>query len=1796
MAKLSSRRDQLSDYDSAWLEVMRGDGKGKKCGEGYIPANRVCRVGQSGSVPVKKPPQAIKPSDKTSKTAGNRSQARSFSAGVGVGMALTGAVAGATALGVSKAVYNDLRKGYRENFAKSAELAKQEAKKVKVDDVPEDQTHVTFTVGGFNVGGKGGFTLEKELKQAGFEHHTVPIETYEFDTRTVEEKEQGKEVKFTGNVADFVVRGNKAFFRSVVQKGYNPVSVDIAAKAYAYHQKYPDKVISLVGHSAGGIASHEAAEILQKMGVKAQVLAIGSPYFGMTEPTQKSMTIASRKDPVVAAGNVMQPRWTKSKGHGVEDYFSDPASVVEMQKFLGGVRKRRDSTPQPTSTPQSQPVNAAQPQPAADPQIAQALKQVIESVYDGGIEQLLSYASGEGGEISGQFRDGGQVYDFSVSPDNELSYVEANLAKRTQPTTQPQTVTPKADSHARLDQRKCTEGKPCGGSCIAKGKRCKVKLNANAANLMNQIRQRVQQGGAASGSQMNNPSAVAFPVIPAILGGLGKSGAIAAGAALIGVPTATYAALRANYRAGFDESARQAKEMATGVDVPDLKPDKSHVTFAVGGFAGDGAGGERLAKELQGKDLGLQNHHIQPLRNDNFDVRTMAELKKGISRGKDDENPVSGIEFPLRAMRTFMRTVLQQGRNPVAVQTAAQAYAYHQKYPDKPITLVGHSAGGITVRETAEILEKMGVKAKVIAIGSPYFGLTEPTADTITLSTKQDPILQATGNSVMKGAWFNSVKGHQIKDYLGNSEVREFLKLTLNPLSEAEAKKKRGDSRKKAVCKEGKPCGDICIPKTAKCKSETASISNSGEVSQGQARISTQDRKALSSLPTGVKAGAVLGSAILGLSGTAYLAQRARYQQNFAESVKMAKAEAERYSSKVPEDVKAGFRTVGDQGYEPTSVKSRLTDVEPDQITFFTGGFGGVSGKESDYLGEEFSEMFPKHHVVAVESPEFDITPKEGDKVSSPSFIWRAAQTLFGDSVKQGRNPVAVRIAARAYAYHQQHPDKPINLVGQSGGTMPTREAAEILERMGVKDVRVVSAAGPYFGMTKPRGMTLISKKDPMNTLFGSGMPGKRYISSVDGHSKYFVVSQEGSPRLRAEQRQRGEKTSVTNQETQKVLTDYFDRSKRQDGLHTDSGMFGDAIEQKKRFLSQLKLILERSYTDGIDQFLKIDIDANGDISGRFRDGRKVIDFSVGETEIETKLATPARTDAYLEGAANLVSIVHLDAPRRGQRSKPKCTRGMSCGYACIQSGETCRIRSSSLTTAAEYQALRTQATALSSSAGKTAPSDPWAGKSIRDLKKEASKRGVYRYSEMNSEELKRAIRAADENPKQQDRLRKTLEKRKQARDIVEGGSINKYVKSWDKIEKLLKLSGADPKLVAGALIAAFTGLGVKVYNDLRDSYRSGIRDSAVAATYRAEKVPSVDSKKNNITFAVGGFSGEGSSGAEIKKRLEDLADKPDADASDRWFRDQNEIIPLDVPEFDIEPFAGDKRNTDGTYNPAYLAHLGQQGFGAFMRNYRNKRNEAAVELASQIYAQANAKNRNGRFINKNKPINIVAHSSGGMTAREAMDIIALMPNGKEVLERVNLVTLGTPDLGFSEKRLAREMSITGAGDPLAVLPQRYPKRINSIKGREISDFLSDENAIEQIRRQFGYYPTSTYYRERPKDKPKKKAGKQAQTARTANPPNWLDPKNTGTDDPRKQPDWASKSQQERDQAWEPFKKSQQRKFEQSKERKKDLKAQGRTTKEIEDILRTENLWFDSMELDSGLNYFESFREVLACR
>lgn len=559
-----------------------------------------------------------------------------------------------------------------------------------------------------------------------------------------------------------------------------------------------------------------------------------------------------------------------------------------------------------------------------------------------------------------------------------------------------------------------------------------------------------------------------------------------------------------------------------------------------------------------------------------------------------------------------------------------------------------------------------------------------------------------------------------------------------------------------------------------------------------------------------------------------------------------------------------------------------------------------------------------------------------------------------------------------------------------------------------------------------------------------------------------------------------------------------------------------------KMFLYRLRNLLERVYTDGIDQFIDVDVDASGSVTGIFRDERKILEvlLELGEPNgrMVFKQVQSKKLDSWLDG---FIQAVRTDKKRSYSRASgkgKKCGKGTRCGMTCIEASDTCRIALNKIASTAELQSLRSAA--MSFRSGQTqAPGappeqappqtgtaaagvvpeaeDPLDSMSIRELKKQARDRGIYRYSEMTKEQLKAAVKLADENPEQQERVEKTLTRNRSVPPRLRGlgitgktapeKALTSTVRKWNRIQRIVKTQGVDPGLINAALAAVVLGIGIESYNKIRDKYREGFKDSAAAALERASKMQAKYTPRNNITFAVGGFSAEGSSGEKIKDILTSQANKEGATEEDKWFRDKHEFVVVDNPEFNIDPVGSTKKNPDGSYNPLYVAEVSSKAFGAYMTNVQRGRNEAAVDLAAQLFAYGNRRNERGtgrEYSNKFKTFNVVAHATGGNTVYEAMEILSRMNaprsrSGREILQQINVVTLGTTDFGVTQKGLARgERTITSSNDPFSFLPKRNERWISTVKGHEVEDYVNDSRVQEELRQALGFYDQTIYQRE----------------------------------------------------------------------------------------------------------------------
>ena len=467
------------------------------------------------------------------------------------------------------------------------------------------------------------------------------------------------------------------------------------------------------------------------------------------------------------------------------------------------------------------------------------------------------------------------------------------------------------------------------------------------------------------------------------------------------------------------------------------------------------------------------------------------------------------------------------------------------------------------------------------------------------------------------------------------------------------------------------------------------------------------------------------------------------------------------------------------------------------------------------------------------------------------------------------------------------------------------------------------------------------------------------------------------------------------------------------------------------------------------------------------------IDYRRVRTSRQSKSASGKRKDSLFPLEQDLIDqdLIDLelevkeDAPRAGRIRRKKqfeCTsKSTPCKGICIPKSHTCRDEVN--LSAAEKQQIEQAIASV----------DKYAGRSLRDLQKEGSARGVYRTNHKTKAELIQTLKTLDQNPQSQENLRRTLNKRKKNRDVIIKAAPKELQKTYKSIQTVSKVYKQNPDqaglIIAAGLLGISTGIAARV----RDRYKDGLRESAEMALAGAQKIPVDNTRKNDILFAVGGYAGLDSRG----ERMRDLLLAPqDNTAGEKWLGKNNHIIPFNHAEFNVQNPGINKRGSNGNYNPVYLGFVAKSSFGQFLQNHRRGRNEAAVDLAAQLYAYGN------RYPKAN--LNVVAHGSGGNITDEATEILGRMrrlksnkPSGQELIKRLNIVRLGTNYFGHTnDKRWRREVehrTIASRNDPFSFLPKKRPQWISTVKGGEVDDYLKNPEVRERLRESFNYYSSS---------------------------------------------------------------------------------------------------------------------------
>lgn len=142
-------------------------------------------------------------------------------------------------------------------------------------------------------------------------------------------------------------------------------------------------------------------------------------------------------------------------------------------------------------------------------------------------------------------------------------------------------------------------------------------------------------------------------------------------------------------------------------------------------------------------------------------------------------------------------------------------------------------------------------------------------------------------------------------------------------------------------------------------------------------------------------------------------------------------------------------------------------------IIIATGGFAGVKGQHTLGIHEYLKKDYPNHLVLSVENLYNDLG-WESDLVKRyarvPPLLWRNAT--------QG-NKTAEELAGLA-ASVRKRTDKPITFVTASGGGMAVKEAQEIGDTLGLKDIQGFGMGSPTWDLAAPRSkyVSIMDKSD----------------------------------------------------------------------------------------------------------------------------------------------------------------------------------------------------------------------------------------------------------------------------------------------------------------------------------------------------------------------------------------------------------------------------------------------------------------------------------------------------------------------------------------------------------------------------------------------------------------------------------------------------------------------------------------------------------------------------------------------
>ena len=512
-----------------------------------------------------------------------------------------------------------------------------------------------------------------------------------------------------------------------------------------------------------------------------------------------------------------------------------------------------------------------------------------------------------------------------------------------------------------------------------------------------------------------------------------------------------------------------------------------------------------------------------------------------------------------------------------------------------------------------------------------------------------------------------------------------------------------------------------------------------------------------------------------------------------------------------------------------------------------------------------------------------------------------------------------------------------------------------------------------------------------------------------------------------------------------------------------------DPLAARRLIARLLTRIISRAYGT-IDQIISIDIGGDGLITCLFRDddeNRKLIRLELGD-RIEYKQVQNGRADAVSADADQyLVAYANSIGQRTDKVSKPKnCKVGLSCKGACISKTDVCRADLPEVLNRQEISDLNNAV--IKSQSAQIPPTNPqsdnpYEGQNIRQLKEKAREKGILRYSYMTQDQLKGALKIADENPDYQENIRKTLQRQKdeatlkKSRSTAIGralGVINPVLgRQYNLIANISKRYENNPTEARILGVAALLGISVVTSKILNKKYKEGLVVSASDAEKLADdrRKDIKDIRRESVTFVVGNYS-EGSK--PFKDALKSSRNSVSSENA-AWLKDKTEIITVN-------------RQGEGTPPPAdILGRLGYsvtEGYKATLgKVLQTGRDPEAVSLAADLFNYGSkAVSLDDRKVIP--AINIVAAEDGGNVAREALEVLSKIQ--RDIAKRINLVTLGTPYFGVTDRQI-KETNLMGDQDPWNLTPFKKGGSMTipaqGVSGHSYKDYLKSGKATDAL-------------------------------------------------------------------------------------------------------------------------------------